>query len=191
MPLLFGNTASSGLGVTSSYESIATAMGTGSSGTITFSSIPSTYKHLQLRIMAQGTSGAGGYPTSLSAFRLNNDTNSNYYVHRMITDGTAGTPFAGSNTSTGEFFYLPGADTNFYGNVIVDILDYQNTNKKKVLRNIAASDRNGSAAPGRIAMNSMLWDSTAAINTITIVADPTYHGNWSTSSSFALYGIKG
>ena len=34
--------------VASSFESIATATGTGSSGVITFSSIPSTYKHLQI-----------------------------------------------------------------------------------------------------------------------------------------------
>jgi hypothetical protein len=178
---------------TSSYESIATALGTGSSGTITFSSIPATFKHLQLRIMAQGN-GPGGYPTSLASFRLNGDTGSNYATHNMIVDNTVTTTQAGNSypTSTaGDFFYLPGADSSFYGNVIIDILDYANTNKKKVLRNIAGSDRNGSAAKGRVAMNSMMWNSTAAINSITIVGDSTYHGNWSTDSSFALYGIKG
>jgi len=36
--------------IPTSYESIASATGTGSSNTITLSSIPSTYKHLQLRI---------------------------------------------------------------------------------------------------------------------------------------------
>ncbi len=45
--------------VTSSYESIATSTATGSS--ITFSSIPSTYKHLQVRALGvfSGTVGAG------------------------------------------------------------------------------------------------------------------------------------
>ena len=37
----------------SSFESIATVSGTGSSGTITFSSIPATYKHLQIRYIGK------------------------------------------------------------------------------------------------------------------------------------------
>jgi hypothetical protein len=46
---ILGIIASSKLGVPAgAYESIASATGTGSSATITFSSIPSTYQHLQI-----------------------------------------------------------------------------------------------------------------------------------------------
>ena len=51
--MLAGNAAY----VPSSYESIASATGTGSSGTITFSSIPSTYQSLQLRVSCINTTG--------------------------------------------------------------------------------------------------------------------------------------
>jgi len=46
--LTLGNFAASG-SIPGSYEYIATATGTGSSPTITFSSIPQGYTHLQIR----------------------------------------------------------------------------------------------------------------------------------------------
>jgi hypothetical protein len=35
------------------------------------------------------------------------------------------------------------------------------------------------------------WTNTAAINSISIVSDATFGGNWTTATQFALYGIKG
>jgi len=58
-----------------SYESIASASGTGSSGTITFSSIPSTYTHLQIRGI-----GRNSYPSTQVNVRFNSDTGSNYAI---------------------------------------------------------------------------------------------------------------
>jgi len=62
--------------ITGDYESIATAIGTGSSGTITFGSIPSTYKHLQIRSIQRVASG-----NAYIKVQFNNDTNSNYTYH--------------------------------------------------------------------------------------------------------------
>lgn len=69
--------------------------------------------------------------------------------------------------------------------VVVDILDYANTNKNKTIRVLAGVDNNGS---GEVALNSGLWPSTSALNTIKIL---TTSGNLNQYSSFALYGIKG
>lgn len=177
--------------VTNSYESIATFNGTGSSGTITFNTIPSTYKHLQLRFMARGDAAAGGYPADIASFVLNSDTTAtNYYCHSVFGTGS-GTPgtTAGNNNYSG-FLQLPGAaaTSNSYAIGVIDFLDYQDTNKYKTMRNLNGGDFNGS---GRTIFSSMLWKNTAAISSISITCDPTYTGNFTTASSFALYGIKG
>jgi hypothetical protein len=170
------------------FESIATYTGNGGSGTVTFSSIPSTYKHLQLRITALGTAGAGGYPTSLNYFRVNSDSNSdNYSVQLLRGDGSTRST-GGTGNPQGDFLYLPGGDSSFPASAIIDIFDYTSTNKFKTLRSLNGSDRNGS---GSVWFNTMLWKSTSAISTLSLQGDPTYNGNWATGSKFALYGIKG
>lgn len=170
------------------YDSIATYTGDGTSGTVTFSSIPSTYTHLQLRISALGTAGAGGYPTSLNYFRLNSDSNSaNYKVHLMRGDG-ATTSAGTTGNPQGDFLYLPGGDSSNPAVAIIDILNYASTSQYKTLRSNNGSDRNGS---GSIWFNSMLYMSSSAITNISLQGDPTYNGNWASGSKFALYGIKG
>lgn len=156
------------------YYSIATANGTGSSGTITFSSIPATFSHLQVRLIAN--MGA----TNNFNIRFNGDTTSaNYIYHQIYGDGT--------NTGAGASVGLPFAGyatTSYYGISIIDIFDYANTNKNKTISTIHGSDANGS---GFSLFRSGLWLNTAAINQIEIVAGT----NFTTASKFALYGIKG
>ena len=79
----------------SSYESIATATGTGSSATITFSSIPSTYEHLQIRFTGKGT-GSAEVDTSI---RFNSDTGSNYAWHQVYGYGTSAAASNGTSTN--------------------------------------------------------------------------------------------
>jgi hypothetical protein len=61
MPIL-GIIASSKLTVSNSYESIATTtVGSGGSATVTFSSIPATYKHLQVRTLIRSAGSDASY----------------------------------------------------------------------------------------------------------------------------------
>jgi len=89
--MLAGNTAFN----PSSFESIATATGTGSSGVITFSSIPSTYQHLQLRWIARTTDATSGFESIL--IRYNGVTSTSYGYHYIEANGStvsaAGTGF--------------------------------------------------------------------------------------------------
>jgi hypothetical protein len=78
-----------------------------------------------------------------------------------------------------------GAQPNIYNGVVVDLLEYNNTNIYKTLRGLGGDDANGS---GYISLNSGNWRSTSAINGIKIYPDT---GNFKQYSSFALYGIKG
>jgi hypothetical protein len=156
---------------TNSYESISTVtVGSGGTSTITFSSIPSTYKHLQVRM----TTNSGGN------LRFNGDTtSSNYRYHVLYGSGSAAVASTAANNA-----YSPAdasGSTGWTGEVL-DILDYANTSKNKVTRSLGGWDNNGS---GLVWLSSNLWMSTAAINQIV------FTGTFPQYSSFALYGIKG
>jgi hypothetical protein len=165
------------------YEAIGTAMGTGSSGTITFSSIPSTYKHLQLRIF-NNTSRVGAASGS-GRMRFNGDAvATNYYTHYIYTTG-AGTANGGANNENYGMFY--NGDTTTFAASIVDILDYADTSKRTTARIYTGFDKNDGA--GQNAFVGLFWNNTAAINEIVLFADGGY--TWGSNSRFSLYGIKG
>jgi hypothetical protein len=171
--------------VTNSYESIATFNGTGSSGVITFSSIPSTFKHLQIRAILRGTAAATANGTDM---QYNSDSGANYTLHRLIGNGSAASA-DGYTGRTGAWLGLEtdaSAASNTYAALVTDILDYANVNKYKTSRSMGAYDLNGS---GQINFASAVWLNTAAINSITITAAG--GGNWTTDTKIALYGIKG
>ena len=164
------------------YDSIATASGTGSSGTITFSSIPSTYTHLQVRVF-----GRNSYPSTQFNTRFNSDTGSNYAWHTLYGDGA--NPYAAQQnavTFMGTYGLAYSSLTaGIISGHIMDILDYKNTSKYKTTRTLGVFDANGSGEEGFF---SGVWTNTAAITTIDLIA---VSGNWTTDTRIALYGIKG
>ena len=169
-----------------SYESIATfTVGSGGLSSLTFSSIPQTYKHLQIRAIARNTRAATG--NSLLAFQFNGVT-SGYTYHFLTGDGTSATA-AGGTAQT--YAYLGNqARANELANVfdpsVIDILDYTNTNKYKTCRGFSGQDTNGA---GYVNFTSSLFQSTNAITQIDIYpADST--AIVSQYSQFALYGVK-
>ena len=173
---------------TSSYESIASATGTGSSGTITFNSIPSTYVALQIRYIAKDTNAADGQVSLTMTF--NSDTGSNYAYHELRGTGT--TTFGDgaasqNNISIRSSCFRETSSTAAMGVAILDILNYANTSQNKTVRYFSGVDTNAGAAGQRISLGSGLWMNTNAITSIAI----TTATNFSTSSTFALYGIKG
>jgi hypothetical protein len=182
MPIL-GTLASSTQKIFSSYESIASAtVGSGGAANVTFSSIPSTYTHLQIRYI---TRHAAASDTVLLNFN-NDSTNGNYAKHQLRGNGSAATSVAQADIVP-ELPTAPylGLAANVYNATIVDILDYTNTGRHKTLRALGGYDANGS---GWIWMTSGLWKNTSAITSIKLYAES---GNIAEYSSFALYGIKG
>ncbi len=167
-----------------SYESIATNTITTSTADITFSSIPSTYTHLQIRFIAKSTNSATAADNL--AFRFNSDTGGNYTRHYLDGSGTSAT--AGANTGVSQV-YATCAQTSStpdaFGVGVLDILDYTNTNKYTTTRALSGADFNASG--GAIQFTSGLWLNTAAITTINIRA---LSGNLAQYSSFALYGVN-
>ena len=173
------------------YQSIATASLSSTQATITFSSIPSTYKHLQIRTMGLTNRGTYGYDGM--TFTFNGDTAMNYATHGLNGNG-AGVSASGIGTGTYNYIYFDFANgttvNNYPGCSIIDILDYANTNKYKTVRALGGADLNGTIAsvPGRINYISGLWLSTNAITSITFTP---VNNSFVQYSHFALYGIKG
>lgn len=166
---------------TNSYESIATVtIGTAQS-TITFSSIPSTFKHLQVRGILQISGG-----DTEAKLTLNGDsTSSNYATHQLLGDGSTAASYATANSGFIKTGINNSASGSNFGAMVVDILDYANTSKNKTVRTLTGADTNGG---GYIRFASGFWNSTAATTSLTFTASS---GNFNQYSSFALYGIKG
>jgi hypothetical protein len=186
--LLLGIIASQGRVASTAYESIATvSVGGGGSASISFTSIPSTFKHLQIRAIARSNFSSGTAGDFLGV-RLNSDTGNNYANHNLYGDGSTVAAFA--TTSQPEMYgqRVSGSDSasSIFGTFVIDLLDYANTNKNSVIRNLGGFDSNGF---GRIYFNSGLWLNTAAVTSITIF--PGSGSSIDQYSSFALYGIKG
>jgi hypothetical protein len=76
--------------------------------------------------------------------------------------------------------------SNIFGAIILDFLDYADTNKFKTMRSLGGVDLNGA---GEVNFYSGMYSSTNAISGITLA--PGVGTNFLQYSSFALYGIKG
>jgi hypothetical protein len=186
MPGSIASSITGRLGPSPSFESISTVTVSTAQSTISFTSIPATYSHLQLRVSARST-----YADTESFFKvnLNGDTGSNYPNHFLTGDGTN---IGGYGYSTSQYAYMflssypaANATSSIFGSAIIDILDYKNTNKNKTVRSFGGFDRNSA---GIVRLNSSVWLSANAITSISITDYRT--GNFAQHSSFALYGIR-
>jgi hypothetical protein len=173
--------------VPSTYDAIATTTLATSAASITFSSIPADYTHLQLRISGYNTSGSD---RSLALY-YNSDTGLNYVNHYFIGSGSAAT--TGAETGRGQTFIFDAnsgqrgfnGDASYRSSFIIDVLDYANTNKYKTIRGIGGWDANGS---GYVGSGSSLWMSTSAINSLTLFLP--YSTNFGAGTNASLYGIR-
>jgi hypothetical protein len=160
------------------YDSIASYTVTSTDASVTFSSIPATYTHLQVRVAARA-----GSDDDLR-FRLNGDTGTNYSRHLIFGNGSTTGAGAGVSSSVGSVGSINNT-ANVFSVGVLDILDYTNTNKYTTSRSLNGYDANGS---GIIMLYSTAWMNTAAVTSITLFPQSSSFQQY---SSIALYGIKG
>ena len=170
------------------FDSLQTVtVGAGGASSVSFTSIPSIYKHLQIRCLVRESDtnvGAGAL-----WLRANADTGSNYSWHRFWGNGST---VSNGNASSTTWSLVginsrAGNGTNVFGSTIIDVLDYSSNSKYKTFRGLTGEDPNGT--DGYIGVHSGLWMNTDAITSLTLYPSSTY--SWTQYSSFALYGIKG
>lgn len=180
-----GISALAGNPVIGDYESIQTITVTSATqAAVEFTSIPSGYSHLQIRGISR-TNRADNLDQLYMQF--NGDTSANYTRHFIVGDGANASSFGEGGLTAGLAIYTFGANTNanIFGACVYDIVDYKDTNKFKTTRVLIGGDRNGA---GHIALNSSLWRSTSAIESIKIY--PISGNSFVTNTHFALYGIR-
>jgi len=179
--------------VTSNFFKIATVTASGGETSLSFTSIPSTYKSLQIRGIARDTQ-ANTYARGLDMYFNADSGGSSYAVHALIANGTntfifnnsasnyqiTGTPNAGMMDSS--------AGANIFAANIIDVIDYSSTSKYKTVKMFTGGDNNLGTNTGRISISSALWMSTSAITGITLNSNE--GGAFTAGTTFTLYGIS-
>jgi hypothetical protein len=161
---------------TSDYELLTRTTLSAYTDTVLFSSIPQTYKHLQVRATINGT-GAWWMVT-----RINGNTSSANYTSRGSY--TNGATITGMNLGTGNsgYTYTSLIEGDGILSSVIDYLDYTSTSKNKNVRAIWGSDRNGA---GNAGFHVGSFYQAGAITEVGI------YGAFNANSTFAIYGIKG
>ena len=170
------------------FEAIASTTLASATATVTFSSIPGDYEHLQLRSFYRDTGGVG---LGILRATFNGDTGSNYTFHRLYADSSSSTVNVNGLISQSNIQLLFGPSNNAgmngaWGAVISDIVDYGSTNKYTTVRSFGGYDANGGTNAYACSFSG-LWLSTSAITSITLTPD---NNNFDVGSVFALYGLR-
>lgn len=181
-----------------SYESIQTVtVGSGGTSSVSLTSIPSTYKHLQVRIFGQTNRGSVGRDAVNLEF--NTDTAANYNSHGFYGDGS-GIGVEANGTASNITLRNLGTTTagsSFFGTILVDVLDYTNIQKNKTVRFLGGVDVNGTVggAGGTSGFGSGLYFGGTIGNAGNVISSikftPGSGTLFSQNSKFALYGVKG
>ena len=178
MPILgiVSSSQQSAVIVPNSYESISTVTVTSNVGNIEFSSIPATYKHLQIRSIQRATAGAGNNEDQ-NALIFNGDTGSNYSHTVLYGDGSSGSSARATGQTSAVTGNISGTNPTYFG---VNINNYKNTTTYKTI-----ISRNGPSFA--VTSYVSLWRaSPQAISSMVILLSA---GNFNSGSTFTLYGI--
>jgi hypothetical protein len=153
---------------TPTYDLISSTTLASATSTITFSSIPSTYRDLIL------VANASAPTDDIALITFNGDGGSNYSTVVMYGAGPGSESLTGTSIRT---FRIGSSNS---GSGIIQIMDYSATDKHKtLLYRIGEPSRMVSAGAGR-------WANTAAI---TSFSWSPIAGNWASGSTFSIYGV--
>jgi hypothetical protein len=158
---------------TPTYKPLATVTLGSSAASVTFSSIPATYRDLVL-VVAGTTTGSAGL-----RMRLNNDSGTNYSYVNMY-----GVASAGSETASSQNILFPGVVTLSSGQrftYTAQVMDYYATDKHKTV--LYRANENNAAA---VSANASRWASTSAVTSIQLSLSA---NSYDTGTTVNLYGI--
>lgn len=173
----------------SAYNLIESVTVGTAAATITFTSIPQTYTDLVLKIADH----VGGFAQTqtYSYVRLNGNTGANYYNTAMyVRNGTVASIEDVGNTYFFDDPYSTLSDSAAnatFTNKEIYIPKYTSSTEKKVVK-MDYSVVNGSSANSDLGMQAGLFNSTAAVTSITLFNPST--GTFNVGTTANLYGIK-
>jgi hypothetical protein len=170
--------------VQNDFQSIATVVvPSGGQSSVTFSNIPSTFTHLQVRVSGRGTTTfSGGLSLYVSPIGPTSSATKRHWL-----DGNGSSSGSSYDSGSGLVAVIAdgGALSNVYSAVILDILDWSNTSKNITFRAIGGYDSNGGTGHSVLASGLVVL-SGGTTTGFTFQTD----GNWVQYSQISLYGIK-
>jgi hypothetical protein len=166
------------------YIKIATVtVGSGGASTMDFTSIPSTYTDLVLKI-----SGRAAAATTDQTFniRFNGSAAASYSTRRLYGSGSAAGSDSDTSATSINIYSVPsaGATASTFGNAEIYMPNYAGSTNKSVSVDSVTED-NATRALATLAAG--LWSNTAAINQVTVLVNSTTFVQYSTAT---LYGIS-
>jgi len=161
---------------TPTYTPLATVTLGSSAASVTFSSIPATYRDLILVI-----NGSSSIATSFP-IRLNGDSGSNYPYVVMKGDAIGAVSELGTTSAIFATWNSTLANTPWTS--VTQIMDYSATDKHKTaLTRVSMTRETSSLYTAALATR---WANTAAV---TSVACSTSTGTYNAGTTFSLYGV--
>jgi hypothetical protein len=151
---------------------------------VSFASIPATYRHLRLVASLRGDAAVA---TQALHLRFNGDATAVYDIEGLSVNLTS---VNGRNETavTSIYDYMDGANSvaGYSSPHVIDLPNYAGTTFYKSA--LLAGASMGSAATDKLALfTTGWWRSTAAINAVSLTPNA---GNFVTGSVFTLYGMK-
>ena len=161
------------------FELIASStVGSGGAASIDFTSIPSTYTDLCLKISTRANAAS-----VWTLFAFNGGSSSDLAMKSIL--GYEGTTVLSQGYSSGQVTNNPSTFTsNTFSNAEIYIPNYAGSTNKSVSSD-SVMENNATSANQALAAN--LWSNTAAINRITLTCNT---GNFVQYSTAYLYGVK-
>jgi hypothetical protein len=169
------------------FESIASTRFTSNTAGVTFSSIPQTFSHLQIRWVGATVGGDYVY------FTTNLGQSGSFSQGRISNYGNSWNTSQGvqSDATYGIELHFGGIDNNYPAAGVIDVMDYSSTTKVK----IGLSRLTRPYTPDvQYSVNNIVnfncgLTSTAAITSVTLQAKAAYP--LCTGTTVSLYGRKG
>jgi hypothetical protein len=156
-------------------------VGSNAPASIDFTSIPSAYTDLAIKVSARKNESGGAVNLQM----LLNDSTSGYTQRALLGDGSSASSFS-DNTELSLMYVTSAANTaNTFNSAEIYITNYTSSASKSIS---VDSVTENNAATTNMSLMAGLWSNSAAINKITLrVYSPNTLAQYST---FTLYGIS-
>ena len=177
-------------------EAIATTYVEDPVGSVTFSSIPQTYEHLQIRVSARSdNNGGGGHQVYV---RFNGVQTTHYSSSRFYSYTWEGSYSHSADRYAGQSYVYAGGripegnmDNVDFGMTIMEIIDYTNPYKRSGLvqySGVVPGYNNGAGDSGsHVQFGGAFLDFNTAVTSVQLYPPS---DNWSRGTCMSLYGMN-
>lgn len=175
------------------FVKIATVtVGAGGASSIDFTSIPSTYTDLVVKVSARAS--ANSTYTNPMFVRFNSSTSG--YTSRALTNGGANVATSSTNPYNITSAFYGGEQTttaltsSTFTNTEIYVPNYAGSSNKSVSLDAAAENNASTEYTWGLGLVAALWSNTSAITSITLLTASSLSGTFQQYSTATLYGIS-